>query len=589
MPNDASGGRGALAGARPRWGRAALVTLALGLMHAVLTASAFEPVNLWWLAPATVTPLAVAGVLAGRRAGGAWLHGMVAAMAVLPLWLVEMSWVRHVSAAGYVPVAVYLSLYAGACVWVTVRLTRRWGAGVGIALGLVGWVALEVVRARVAFGGFSWFLTGHPLIEAGPLLTWPARLGGEMLVSMLAGACGWLVAALLIGVARVRAAGVLAALVAGWVGGGWIADKGGGPAARRLDVAVVQTNVPQSVRGGWDPAGRVDALNTVIDLTYAAADTKPGLIVWPETMFPGIALEPDAVAALRDVGIYWRVNDQAVPLTAFAEVVLALQQDAGVPLLVGASGYRGFTAATAADGTASWDYEARFNSAYIVDGGLVTARYDKVRLTPFGEVMPYVSAVPALERALLAVGAAGMAFDLTAGRSVAPLPGPTVDGEITWLAAPICFEATDAGATRRLVGASGPVPADLMVNITNDGWFGAWRSGRLHHFLAVRWRCVELDRAMVRAANTGVSAFVDRWGRVVASGVDGAAGADQQAGVLTGTIELGGEVTPYAGWGWVMPWVMLAMGTVPIGMAVWPRRGAGDGERKVVGAATPAT
>ena len=83
--------------------------------------------------------------------------------------------------------------------------------------------------------------------------------------------------------------------------------------------------------------------------------------------------------------------------------------------------------------------------------------------------------------------------------------------------------------------------AEMLINLTNDGWFGESDVGRSHHLLLARWRCAELARPMVRAANTGVSAFIDTRGGVLGRGVAGDEIGMRVEGVLHG------EVVPVSG------------------------------------------
>ena len=143
-------------------------------------------------------------------------------------------------------------------------------------------------------------------------------------------------------------------------------------------------------------------------------------------------------------------------------------------------------------------------------------RYDKIVLTPFGEIMPWLSSVPALQQFLLNLGAAGMSFDLASGQTATVFEFSTADGQRVRAVTPICFEATVPWLNRRLVyGSGGPRRADLMVSPSNDGWFGRFAGGREFHLLFARWRCVELGVPMVRAVNTGVTCAIDPAGRVV--------------------------------------------------------------------------
>jgi apolipoprotein N-acyltransferase len=141
-----------------------------------------------------------------------------------------------------------------------------------------------------------------------------------------------------------------------------------------------------------------------------------------------------------------------------------------------------------------------------------------VRLMPFGEEIPWMSWWPAGQQMVLDVAAQGMRFDLSAGTREGGVDVPMRRAEFgkdhVRIATPICFEATWAGVCRALVRGGGE-RSSLLINFSNDGWFGNWDAGRRQHLLAARWRCLELGMPMVRCVNTGVSCQIDASGRVV--------------------------------------------------------------------------
>src|SRR5262249_19106398 len=151
------------------------------------------------------------------------------------------------------------------------------------------------------------------------------------------------------------------------------------------------------------------------------------------------------------------------------------------------------------------------------------------------------------------VGAGGMSFDLAAGEHLTvfslELTGTRVPGKpdpackyLTFVT-PICFEATKSELCRRLVYEHGARRAALLINVSNDGWFGStqgWRllftGGRQQHLQAARWRCVELGVPMIRAVNTGISAWIDRTGKVRQAGPDNRESLVNVDGILVASI-----------------------------------------------------
>ncbi|MCC5823370.1 MAG: apolipoprotein N-acyltransferase [Phycisphaerales bacterium] len=507
--------------ARPR-----LRAFVLGLAHALLFAMAFPPLGWWWMAFLAPVPLLMVAYRPGPSpmAAGFW-----AMLGVLPFWVWTHGWIAGVSMLGVYPLVVYLGLYAWAFVVLGAMAARarRIPAMVGL---IVVWLGLEFFRGRIAWSGYPWYLTGHPLIES-PSHAWLAALGGVTLVSLMVLLPGaWWVTR--------RSCPRRWAVGAGVVFGAWLV---GGPVVDAVTaerpgvpvrIGIVQTNVPQDNRMDWTVVQRLIDWMAMRDLTVglAMSDDPPELIVWPEGLVPGWTMDPVSLRQEIDRGIFWRLQPETaeqaaliahygdeVAATQIVEELLAMQHALGVPMLVGSVAYEGLDIVRSERGGMVYDSDAMFNSAFLIRNGRVSdVWYDKVHLTPFGETMPYISNWPWLQDRLLAIGADGMSFGLTPARSIRTLPLHGTSAGDVELVTPICFEATMPAVCRRLVGralATGrPV---LMVNITNDGWFAGSDRGRLMHELGARWRCVELGLSMVRCANTGVSGLIDRRGRVV--------------------------------------------------------------------------
>ncbi len=348
------------------------------------------------------------------------------------------------------------------------------------------------------------------------------------------------------------------------------------------------------------------------------------LIVWPETMFPGETLSPEAVAEMRDAGL---VYEDGTPTWAFNDALAELQRALGTPLLVGAIGYDGLRIGSDGRGI-TFEHDGKYNSAFIIKNGFVSgARYDKLHLTPFGEVMPGISWSDRLERMLLSVGAPGMAFDLDSGsaRTVFEVGGAAAgdaesydeDGSVEertgetpvpldpgWhvspsrentgetpvplgtpvplrgvrVVTPICFEAATARVCRRLVYERGERRADVMVNLTNDGWFGDTPGKREQHLLVSRWRAIELRTPMVRAANTGISAAFDTTGRIQEIGPENRSERMNIDGVMRASVALPRQrSTIYARFGDWAGWAaLIAAGLI----AGWTWTPAGRREPK---------
>lgn len=524
-----------------------------GLAHALMMALAFPPLNVWPVALVAIWPLVFAGCSAGKRP---LLHAALTGLGTFPFWLYVHVWLINVTPAGFPALAVYMSLYPALFVWLlSVARQADWPVPMSVVVPVL-WSGLEVLRVDVALTGYGFYVLGHPLIEVTSLAAPAAVLGAHVvgfLIAALAGcladAAGWA------GLPR-RAGGIGAAAV----GVIWITLSIVGDRTLKvgqtfeLQVAVVQTNVPQDNKMSWDTAQKLKDFARFSELTRQGSATKPtpDLIVWPETMFPGYSLNESAVAAERDAGLVFLVDEKVSPggrvqSTLYYDELLKLQREIHTPMLVGAAATDGLSFGSGDGGRVKPKWQSRYNSAFVIHDGKVQAgRYDKIDLTPFGEVIPYVWRWPALQQQVLDLGAKGMGFDLASGVRAEPLEIPlsrregVTRPEKFRVATPICFEVTRSGLCRRLTEGAGDMPAGLIVNLSNDGWFSFFDGGREAHLLAARWRSIELGLPMVRSVNTGVSALIDRRGRIVGELSGEKARSD---GVLTGSVNV--QVVPH--------------------------------------------
>lgn len=394
-------------------------------------------------------------------------------------------------------------------------LSPRIGSGWALAAVPSLWIAGEWVRGRL-MDGFPWGLLGYSQHSVLPVIQ-IAGVTGVYGVSFLVVAVNAALAAVVaLGWRRARlgvaAAGVvlLASLTFGLQG---LRDLGPGSGARGVPIAVIQPSVDQSLK--WDPAHQAEILALYQRLTRRAARSRPAAIVWPETAAPiFLRSDPELLARLT-----------------------RLAADLETPLLVGSvdrqDGPRG----------------AFLNSAFFLTGQGIRAKYDKIHLVPFGEYVP-------LPRLMGFVrSCAEFISDFAAGerRTVFPLPGAP-------FGAVICYEVIFPELFREFV-AGGAV---FMANITNDAWFGE-TSGPWQHLGTLPLRAVENRVAIARAANTGVSAFVEPSGQVSAWLPLG------ERGVLEGAVELRRRTTLYTRFGDWFAQACAAAGAVVLGSALFRR------------------
>lgn len=546
--------------------------LVVGLCHAGLLLLSFPPVSWWWMSLVAASPLVWLATRETRRPKVSFLMLMVG---TLPAWALQNAWMVDVTPPGYPLLCVILSLFPA----VYVSALRRASAWAPLAVAApVLWVAVEFFRGDLFFDGYSWFLLAQPLVD-GPRM---AAAGAWIGLYGVSGLCaGFATAVVLVIQGRrlvaIGTLGVIAALLALAAG---MATPGSGGA--EFSAGLVQSNVPQSNKLGWKPDQQVEDFKSLVSLSRKAADAGVDVIVWPETMKPGMTLDPESLATEREARLVFTLKSgERIASTEFADATLDLSRELMPPMMVGEDAFDRFRVEHDQTGI-DIKYDHRYNSVFLLRAGVVTpTRYDKVRRTPFGETMPYISAWPWLEQKLLDLAARGMSLDLAAGHelTVFDLAIKASNARIARAVTPICFEVTEASLCRRMIAGDRGRRADVFINVTNDGWFGSSRVGRIEHLQLARWRCLENATPMVRSANTGLSAAIDASGAIIAAGTDDALWAVNQAGVLTAHVRLpepDAPLTPYARGGWLFSWVCLGSCLVMTTVGWKVRRSASD-------------
>jgi len=269
------------------------------------------------------------------------------------------------------------------------------------------------------------------------------------------------------------------------------------PPTKPLRVAAVQSNVPQNQK--FDPQFTTKILDKFRRLSEIAlrSNPPPDLLIWPESSMPGpVVTEPES-------------NKFVMDLAASAESDLLL-------------------------GTIDEENRDVYNAALLIsDGGERVQVYRKVHLVPFGEYVPGRDRVPLLAR----IVGDQVPGDFSAGREYTVFSLTNNDVQVAPL---ICFEDTIGELVRQFVLPTETNPgANLLVDITNDGWF-LHSAGSHQHLANAIFQCVETRRPMVRAANTGVTCFVNQSGRITQVLRD-ESGSTFTEGVLTGEINVSTE------------------------------------------------
>lgn len=381
----------------------------------------------------------------------------------------EFAWALPLAVLG---LPAYLALFYG----LAAALARLfWSDGVGrlaalaAAFGIAEWLRSFVLT------GFPWNAIGYGAMPV-PLMMQSDAVLGIFGVSTLA--VFVFSAPALLGTAKGKVIGLTVAVLfaAAHVGfGAWrlnVADeKLAAGDGKKTTIRIVQPMIDQAQK--LDDTNRAEIFEEHLRLTATPlkdGETRPDIVVWPETSVPFILTEnPDALARIAEV-----LEDGQVLVTG---AVRSENAGAGV-----APRY--------------------YNSIYVIDSvGQIISAADKVHLVPYGEYVPYESILASLgiTQAIAMPGG----FTAASSRSLLTLPGGAL------LYPLICYEAIfpdEIGADVERTSA--------ILNVTNDGWFGA-TPGPYQHFQQARLRAIENGLFLIRGANTGISAVVDPFGRVV--------------------------------------------------------------------------
>jgi len=478
-------------------------------------------------------------------------------------------WLRHVGLfqgmVALLSLSLYLSFYPPLFLMGWKLLDRRLGLPAAVTVPLV-WVALEYVRSFL-LTGFPWFYLGHSLYRNLHLIQ-IADLFGAYGVSVLVAAVNGLVADVLWPALSCRAhdqRGTLRGeyakhrgklvVSAGLVGAALAATLAYGTVRLRQvvisegpRVALIQGNIAQSLKFRPLETERIFAIHR--GLSLEALTENPDLIIWPETMLPGVFFSREGY-----FGTYSRTFD-------LDSKVRQLMAELGRPLLAGARSE-----------SASGD---QFNSALLLTAdGEVVAMYSKMHLVPFGEFVPRIVRAPfrLLPDRLNPIP---YRFGLKPGRAqtifeVTTEEGP--DAKPFRFGVLICYEDIIPGLARGLARRG----VDCLVNITNDGWFKD--SAELdQHVIGSVFRAVETRKPVLRAANTGITSIISPHGEEVVRLRDPATGSDREvAGYLVYPVPLSPPLAPtlYVRWGDLPVQVMTAVALLLLvfaGEKAWQER-----------------
>jgi apolipoprotein N-acyltransferase len=443
----------------------------LALLSGALLALSFPKPGLSVLAWCAFVPLFAAA--AGAAPKLAFKLGFVAGAAAYAgvLYWVNIVMVVYgklpaaVSCSLYLTLAAYLALYPAAVLWLTRKCEERkisplWSFP-------VLWVGCELIRSYL-LTGFPWANLGYSQYRTLPLIQ-ISDLTGVYGVSFLVAFANVVFYRMWVWFRKkgapypVRGFLALLVLMAATLGYGFnsLNRVESGPQQR---VLLVQGNIPQDVK--WDPAFEEATVATYERLSRRGCRTGGTLVVWPESALPFFFQSEPRYAA--------RVSDLAAELKSC--------------LITGSPAFE-----------KNGELTRYLNSAFLISPtGAVLGRSDKLHLVPFGEYVPLAGFFPFVNKLVAGIG------DFSPGRSALPLE--TTGGKVGVL---VCFEGIFPEVSRAYVQAG----AGILVNITNDAWFGK-SSAPYQHLSMTVFRAVENRVPLVRAANTGISAVIDSKGHI---------------------------------------------------------------------------
>jgi apolipoprotein N-acyltransferase len=450
----------------------------LAVASGVLLALSFPKFGHGLVAWVALVPLLVA--LAGARSTShgfrlGYLAGAVSSLGIVywtSLVVVQYGGLSMpMGIAVMVLLCLALALFPCLFGWVMAFWARTWGPGALLAAP-VAWVAMEVLRGHTLFN-FAWCLLGYSQHAHLPMIQ-IARFGAVYAVSFVVAASSAAIAYAIVEPRRgprLRALLGAALLVGGVAADGLWRLRAPIPDSGRLTVGLVQAAIRQEDK--WDADEAFANLGHHVALTREAAARGARLVVWPESSLPWLYDRNPAIAA------------QLQGLTRELDVHLLFGND------------------DREDGVTDQRGRIWVGAKMLTPGGDVAFRYHKMRLVPFGEYVPVESVLTLggrySARVVDAVGAFTPGTEYAVGE---------VDGRR--LGVSICYEAIFPDLLREFTVRG----ADLLVNVTNDAWYGRTSAPHQHFAMAV-FRAVENGKYLVRAANTGISAVVDPRGRVL--------------------------------------------------------------------------
>jgi apolipoprotein N-acyltransferase len=504
--------------------------LLLALASGATLALAFPNFNLWPLAWVSIALLILA--CWRERAGMAILYGFLHA---LVFYVMDLSWidvvVRQYGNVEFWIAAILLvlmSMLEGIVLipfcWL-IAFTSKRNQAIACALAPFLWVALEFGHTHVSVLGFPWNLVGYVASGNLALVQLTTLTGIYGLSFIVAGWSALLAYAILSGRHRAWQGVLVVTAVLIFVA---LGCRDFVPADQPRYVAhLVQTNFAQSYEypSDWMLRHAAD-LNQLAEISINSARKLPGLIVWPEVPAPFTMVDPDFSARARQIA-----------------------RESGVDFLVGVEDWK----------RVGGQWEASNSAVLLAPTGQRLFTYDKIHLVPWGEYVPWRKELSFAGKLTADIGDFTPGQDYSVGRL--PMAETYVPSPGSPFSTFICYEAIFPDLVRHFT-ANG---AALLINMSNDGWFGR-SSAPAQHLMMARVRAVENRRWLLRDTNNGFTVSVDPYGRIVAQL------PPDVRGVLDAPYDWRFDRTIYVRFGDWFAWLCVLAALVLIGLAVARRR-----------------
>jgi apolipoprotein N-acyltransferase len=458
----------------------------LVLSAGILTAAAFPPLPLGFLAYFSLVPLIVVFLRDDFQLGfeKGYIFGLVLNLGIMYWLAVNSGTDWYWATLSMIAAVLFLALNYGLIGLIFGFIGRRFGRNIGLWTLPIVWVAIEYIRS---FGklGFTWNNLCYTQTQATQLIQFVSLTGANgvsfliVLINVMV-IQAWLHRKKMPATSGRLIIGIMLIFLTLEIAGALVLQSAKSPADKRnVHVALIQPNVDPNDK--WDLNSYRNIMQLLHDLTDSAAVEPRDLIVWPETATP----------------TYLRRN-QRYSLTKILSHIRRLN----VHLLTGVPDFE-FRSAD--------DYSV-YNSTFLLrpDSPKIE-HYRKMKLVPFGEYIPLAGIFPGLNnlnlgQGLFEPGKQPTVFSI-------PLRVETTAKEDTILnfSSVICYESSFPYIVREGIRGG----AELLVIVSNDAWYGNNSAPYLHMEIS-RLRAIENRVPVVRSANTGVSIICDAYGRVIA-------------------------------------------------------------------------